>query len=311
MTTLSHTELTATAAPPTAPADQAARLRSVAGGTAPDPASVRRCPVVAIASGKGGVGKTTVAVNLAVVLAQRGLRIILLDADPGLANADLLCGLTPTTRLDVALRSRPLTEITVDAPGGFRLVPGSAGLSSMANLSRPQRHTLLRAITELTTDADLVLIDTGAGLGESVTSFIAGADVALIITTPEPPALTDAYALMKCLHQTPIEQRPNHTGIFVNLAQDHEEGAGAFRRLSATCGKFLNLSPFAAGVSLVDKSVPAAVRERLPVAIGSPKSLISRELRYAATQLLSRMERCDKPAAAGPTRRGFWASLLG
>ena len=181
------------------PDDQASRLRSMVDAMngaaaqpsapkpaqpsrpAPAPAPERHCPVFSVTSGKGGVGKTSTCVNLAIALAQLKLRATLLDADLGLANADVLCGLTPTTRLDAVVQQtkpdplvyghnpvprRNLAQIAINAPGGFRLVPGTVGISRMANLPAPQRDLILRGLSDLEAESDVVLVDTGAGLSD-------------------------------------------------------------------------------------------------------------------------------------------------
>src|SRR6185295_17186389 len=148
----------------------------------PSPGHVRRARVVTIASGKGGVGKTSASVNLAIALAQLGRRTTLLDADLGMANADVLCGLSPTRRLEQfvgvtdqpvsgAIQTRPVSELAIDAPGGFKLIPGSVGISRMTELSPDERDRLLAALAELDQTSDLIIVDTGAGLGREVIGF--------------------------------------------------------------------------------------------------------------------------------------------
>jgi flagellar biosynthesis protein FlhG len=177
----------------------------------------RRARIIALASGKGGVGKTSVCVNLAIALSALNKRTTLLDADLGLANADVLCGLSPTKRLEhvVGLGGAPspavpasMREIAIEAPGGFRLIPGAAGIARMADLDHHQRSRLLAGLVELERDSDLVLIDTAAGLARDVITFMQIADLGIILATPDPTSITDAYALIKCaLTERPVAQR--------------------------------------------------------------------------------------------------------
>lgn len=291
------------------PVDQAARLRAMPVMAEP----ARQCPVVAITSGKGGVGKTTVSVSLAIALARSGARVVLLDADLGLANADLLCGLTPTTRLDAAIAhsrhgmARSLADLALPAPGGFRLVPGAAGVASVADLSIHQRDRLIASLTELTNNCDILLVDTGAGLGDAVTSFVRAADVALIVTTPEPTSLADGYAMLKCLR---TGEHPR-LAVFMNQAASHEEGDAASRRLLATCGRFLKVTPTLVGTCTSDPAVPTSVRKRTPVLLHDPKCGFSKELERSAVIVRMLAGLAEPPVQSVPARRSFWRVLFG
>lgn len=267
------------------PADQASRLRELiesANGArqrsqVAASAPARTCPVVAVTSGKGGVGKTSLSVNLSVALAGCKVRPTLLDADLGLANADVLCGITPTTRLDAAVEAqrhgerRTLDEIAVQAPGGFRLVPGSVGVARMANLSPLQRSILVAGLTELEAQSDVVLIDTAAGLSESVTSFVAAADLTLVVITPEPTSIADAYALMKCVSRE-CPAASSRFACIVNMAENIGEAHAVHARVSATAKRFLGFEPPMLGFVPRDEAVRLAVRSRSPFTISAPKS---------------------------------------
>ncbi|MBY0309306.1 MAG: AAA family ATPase, partial [Phycisphaerales bacterium] len=199
-----HPVMVMTAFPSTPTSDQARRLRSLM-DAGPLPVPGRRARVVAVSSGKGGVGKTNLAVNLAIALQRRGVRTTLLDLDLGLANADLLCGLNPPSRLDrAALRDITLEALTVLAPGGFRLVPGSVGLGrpgarAAVGLGAPSEAdtSALARLHELDACSDVVILDTGAGMGQLVRSCLAVAELVLLVATPEPTSIADAYALLK------------------------------------------------------------------------------------------------------------------
>src|SRR5215212_3966753 len=169
---------------------------------APPPVPRRRATVIAVTSGKGGVGKSNVAVNLAIKLASAGKTVVLLDADLGLANADVLCNIDlPYNLSAVIARKKELHEVLVKAPGGFSLIGGASGLARMADLTDADRQRIVAALGELESLADIILIDTGAGISPNVLSFTRAADHVLVVTTPEPTAITDAYAVIKVLHR--------------------------------------------------------------------------------------------------------------
>src|SRR4051812_36272477 len=164
----------------------------------PPAAAKRRASVIAVTSGKGGVGKSNIAVNLAIKLSSAGKRVVLHDADLGLANADVLCNVDLTHNLShVIARKRELSEVMVAAPGGFSLIGGASGLARMADLTDFDRQRLVDALAELEANADVILIDTGAGISPNVLAFTRAADHVLVVTTPEPTAITDAYAVVK------------------------------------------------------------------------------------------------------------------
>jgi flagellar biosynthesis protein FlhG len=257
------------------------------------------CPVVAITSGKGGVGKTSLSVNLAIALAARGLRVTVLDADLGLANADVLLGLAATTRLDAAIewtpgtRARPLESTATHAPGGFRLVPGASGQARMASLTSIQRAGLLRAIADLDRTSDLVLIDTGAGLSAGVTNFLEVADLTLVVATPEPTSITDAYAVIKCVGPL-LRTRPQRFAtplcLIANQVKDQVEADAVTGRIEATARRFLGgvLAPASLGsMGMVrfDPAVPKAVRSRTPVQLSAPKCAASRDISILAERV--------------------------
>ncbi|MCC6681718.1 MAG: MinD/ParA family protein [Phycisphaeraceae bacterium] len=238
------------------PATRTARGAATTGATA---------RTIAVTSGKGGVGKTTLSVNLAVQLSSMHRRVVLLDADLGTANADVLCNLSPASTLAhvVAGRKR-LEEVLIDAPGGFRLVPGASGLAQMAALSEFERSRLLAQLHQLETRADVILIDTGAGVSPNVLGFLVAADEVLVVTTPEPTAVTDAYAVIKTLYR----QKPGASVLLlVNMVRDEVEARQVFGRLSAVCRKFLQMSLRYAGHLPSDPRVQMSIRRRQPFAL--------------------------------------------
>ncbi len=300
---------------PTTSPHPAAEVRSHAG--APPARAIRPCavPVIAITSGKGGVGKTSIAVNIAACLAQRRLRVTLLDADLGLANADVLCGLSPVTRLDslidAADRRRTIRQIAIEAPGGFRLVPGAVGLSRMANLNEHERDAILDALADLERDNDLILLDTGAGVDDGVMTFVRHADLAVVVLTPEPTSIADAYALIKVLRgtQSPGQPTPN-VALLVNQAANEKEAQAVAARVSGTAKRFLGFEPEMLAWLRKDDALPASVRARGPVVVLSPKCGISKDFGEAAYAIAHAAGVHAGTIDAKP-RPGFFARIFG
>jgi flagellar biosynthesis protein FlhG len=221
-----------------------------------------------VTSGKGGVGKSNIAVNLAVALARMGQRVCLLDADLGLANADLLCGLTPKLTLEhvVAGRCR-LAEAMLLAPGGFRLIPGACGVARLADLGGGQRLALLEQLVGLERVADTVIIDTAAGLSTNVLAFAAAARRVLVATTPEPTAMTDGYGMIKALTARAPGARVD---LVVNMTGSRAEGESVYWRMERVSRTFLGRSLELAGTVPLDPAVREAVRHRVPFSLFSP-----------------------------------------
>ena len=252
--------------------DQASRLRDiVAGAHAPaPPPRQRRARVIAVTSGKGGVGKSNVSVNLAIKFASCGKQVVLLDADLGLANADVLCNVDlPCNLAHVIARRKTLAEIIVRAPGGFGLIGGASGLARMADLTDYDRQRVVDALAQLEQAADIILIDTGAGISPNVLSFTRAADHVLVVTTPEPTAITDAYAVIKVLCR---DHQNKPISLLVNQARTPQEATVVYERIAAVARQFLSVHLLDAGHVSADPQVGAAVRRRVPFMLGAPDS---------------------------------------
>lgn len=284
------------AAPPAAEPASNARELSRSEGREALPcgaAGARRGRIVAITSGKGGVGKSSVAVNLAARLAQMGRRVVLVDADLGTANADVLCNVAPVSTLaHVVAGRRTLKETLVEGPGGFALIPGASGLAQMAALGEYERGRLMQQVQELEGEVDLVLLDTGAGVGPNVLGFVLASDQQLVVTTPEPTAITDAYALIKTLNR---QRRDLNVCVLVNMVRTPQEGRTTFERLAAVSGKFLALPLRYAGHLPLDPRVAAAVRRRVPFVLDNARGGASDGI----SQLAHRLDR-DAIEPRGP-----------
>lgn len=286
--------------------DQATELRKLVGASrrkveAPAPAphdAPRGARVIAITSGKGGVGKSNIAVNLATKLANMNRRVVLLDADLGMANADVLAGVNAKANLaHVVAGRRQLKEAVCKTPGGFYLVPGASGLAQMANLSEFERARVIDLLRRLDAQADLILIDTGAGLSPNVLSFALAADEVLVVTTPEPTAVTDAYGMIKTINR---RKEGAEVNLLVNMVRDRHEARRVYERISAVCRRFLGLSLRDAGYVLHDAKVAQAVRSRRPFVLSDPDSPAS----VCVTQLAHKIDRhASAPRATGFVRR--------
>lgn len=271
----------------TAMLDQASRLRSLM-------REHRRASVIAVTSGKGGVGKSNVAVNLAIKLSAAGKSVLLLDADLGLANADVLCNVDlPYNLSHVISRKKDLHEVIFKAPGGFRLVGGASGLARMADLADHERQRLIDSLGQLESAADIILIDTGAGISPNVLSFTRAADSVLVVTTPEPTAITDAYAVIKVMTRDPVTGR---ISLLVNQAHSQGEAQAVHERISRVVKQFLQVSVLDAGFVPTDESVSQAVRRRTPFVLSNPRCPAS----MAISQLAARLER----GIGAPTESG-------
>lgn len=258
--------------------DQAAHLRSLA-------RTVRTASVVAITSGKGGVGKSNIAVNLAIRLASAGKDVVLFDADLGLANADVLCNLDlPYNLSHVISQRRVLQEVMVKAPGGFRLIGGASGLARMADLTDADRQRLVDSLDQVEQQADFLVIDTGAGISPNVLSFTRAADHVLVVTTPEPTAITDAYAVIKVLSRDGSDRR---VSLLVNQALNEREGRLVYDRIAGVARQFLNVTVLDAGCVPDDEHVVLSVRKRTPFVLAYPKCPASVSVTQLAMRLAS------------------------
>jgi flagellar biosynthesis protein FlhG len=267
-------------------------LRVVAGGNAAPrnladdhPARWSRPQVrsLVITSGKGGVGKSTIAANLAIALGQRGARVLLVDADFSQANLDLLLGVHPRWDLQHVLTGeKTIDEIVVAGPAGVKLVPAASGVPELADLDDYRLEYLWRGMSQLEHDADVVLIDTASGVGRPVTWLCRAAREVVVVTTPEMPAFSDAYGLIKLLHSQGLTRAPH---LLVNHADGPEEAEEASQRLRLVARRFLQLELDGWGCVPYDPAVPRAVRQQEPVLTAFPQSPASHAIRALADSI--------------------------
>ena len=260
--------------------------------------------VISVTSGKGGVGKTNFAVNLAIALTEDGYRVIVLDGDLGMANVNVACGLNPRYTVEHLLRGeKRIEDILLEGPGGIGILPGGYGIQDMSDLDRKQIENVVMNFGRLEKMADFLIIDTGAGIGNTVINFLRASDDIIILTTQEPTALTDAYGLLKTLSfnsKIPVN-------VVVNRVRTEAEARETYQRLEIAVRRFLNGKLSLMGWVYEDSSVGKAVMNQGPVGILYPESSAYSCIKWIASSISGRY-------IAAPRRKmgikGFISALL-
>ena len=276
--------------------DQASGLRQMV-----NPRPVR---AIAVTGGKGGVGKTNVSVNLGVAAAEMGQKVMLLDADLGLANIDVILGLHPEYDLSHVMRGeRTLDEVLVEGPSGLKVVPGASGVQALAELS-PAEHTgLIRAFSEVAADTDLLIVDTAAGISDTVLSFSRASHEILVVVCDEPASITDAYAIIKLLNRDFGHQRFR---ILANLVRSAQEGRELYNKMCRVTDRYLDVTLGFMGAIPFDESLRKAVRSQRPVVQAFPRSRIAQVFR----NLAKKIETWPEPAGANGQVQFFVERLI-
>lgn len=248
--------------------------------------------VIAVTGGKGGVGKTNLSVNLSVALAEMRRRVVLLDADLGLANVDVLLGLkVKYTIADVLDGSRSLREILLQGPGGIKVVPATSGVQQLTQLNPHEHASLVHAFSDISEQLDILIIDTAAGISDMVVSFVRASQEVIIVVCDEPSSITDAYALMKLLNK---EHGVFRFRVIANMTRTAQEGRLLFEKLNAVCERFLDASLQYLGHVPFDENVRKSVQARRPLIEFAPRS-------KAALAVKGLAQKIDSwPIQAGP-----------
>jgi flagellar biosynthesis protein FlhG len=264
-----------------------------------------RARVITITSGKGGVGKTNITVNLAISLSNMGKKVAIIDADIGLANIDVLLGIIPRfTLLDVINNSRSIIEALAVGPGNIRFISGGSGVSELIELEEEAIQIFLDNITLLDKMFDIILIDTGAGLSRTVLGFVLAADDIILVTTPEPTSITDAYALIKMVAR---KEKNKRIRVIVNKAESAKEAEDIQNKLKLVSDRFLGMKLIPAGYIVADENVRKAVMSQRPFIINYPNSRASRQIREITKKLL---ENKDGKEVLSSGFRGFVKKFL-
>ncbi|MEB3236425.1 MAG: MinD/ParA family protein [Candidatus Sericytochromatia bacterium] len=279
--------------------DQASRLRElVRDGQSADPRPQAR--IIVVTSGKGGVGKTNVAVNLALAMGQLGQRVILFDADMGMANVDVVLNMSPPhTLTDVLAGRRSLREVLAPIEPGVHLVPGGSGVAQLAALESARLEATVQRLSELERLSDVMIVDTGAGISPNVLGFVLAAPEVIVVTTPEPTSIVDAYGIIKA-----IDQRNQHARVWllVNMCASENEARSVYDRLVAIIARFLGVKVRLLGWIERDPQVGRAVLQQKPFVRAFPGGVPARRIVAVAEKLLG-----FTGVGSGAERQGFFA----
>ncbi len=276
--------------------DQAEQLRELMKGkiAVATPPGGKKTRIITVASGKGGVGKTNVSINMAIAYARIGKKVIVMDADLGLANVNVMLNMIPKFNLyHVIRKQKTMREIILDTDYGIQIVAGASGFSKIANLGDEERQNFIEELNTLSS-ADIVIIDTSAGVSSNVLDFVAAADDAVIVTTPEPTAITDAYGIIKII-ATEIDNLNMGLKLVVNRVKTVHEAKRVADRMINIAGQFLNLKVDYLGFIYDDPVVPQAVLRQKPFMALDPKCKAS----LCVQHIVGRMEKTDFKEGGG------------
>ncbi len=268
--------------------DQAEQLRKLVKNQERQQTAAR---VITVTSGKGGVGKTSIAVNLAIQMQRLGKRVIILDADFGLANIEVMLGIRPQYNLaDLMFRGKSLSEIITKGPEGIGFISGGSGIQELARMTKEQVMYLTQKLVELDSMADVILVDTGAGIADNVLEFVTASSEVVLVATSEPTSITDAYALLKALNRRAGFSR-EHTSIKMisNRVGSEAEGKSLYEKMSVVVDKFLNIQPEFLGIIPQDDMISKAVMVQKPITMAYPNAPAAKAMQLIAAKL------CDSP----------------
>jgi len=287
--------------------DQAEHLRNIikANNIAPRPLA----RVIAVTSGKGGVGKSNTAINLAIQFRKMGKRVIILDADFGLANIEIMFGTVPKHNLcDLIYQGKNITEIITWGPGDVGFISGGSGIVGLSNLGYDYLVYIIKNLAQLDSIADVIIIDTGAGIADAVLEFLVASEEILVVTTPEPTSITDSYSLLKALSRHPRFSRENtQVKVLANRVEREQDGSELFTKLDAVVKRYLKMPISYLGAIPKDDKLSEAVMQQIPVSIKDPNAKSTRSFEKIAAKLMN-MEQSQEVKKRGMA--AFFSHIL-
>lgn len=268
--------------------DQATQLRNIIKANNPQQRPLAR--VITITSGKGGVGKSNTAINLAIQFRKMGQRVIILDADFGLANIEIMFGTVPKHNLcDLIYQGKNIKDIITWGPGGVGFISGGSGIAGLSNLSRDYLIYIIQNLAELDAIADVIIIDTGAGISDAVLEFLVASGEIILVTTPEPTSITDSYSLLKALNRHPrFSMEESKIKVIANRVTKPEDGTSLFTKLNVVVQRYLKLPLAYLGSIPQDDKLSAAVMQQTPVSLASPTAKSAKAYEMIAAMLMNK-----------------------
>lgn len=264
--------------------DQAERLRELMRNKEKSRAANKKAKVLAITSGKGGVGKTNFAINLAISIKRLGHKVLVLDADLGLANVEILTGTNAKyTILDLILGRKSINEIIITGPEEIKLISGGSGLEELSVMDEENIIRLIEELERLESSIDFIIIDTGAGISDLVTKFVMAADEVIVVTTPDPTSIMDAYTMIKTLINNGYESKLN---VVTNMVNNKKEAITTFNKLNMAANNFLKTELNFLGFLERNNLVSRAVKEQRPFILSNPRSTISKRINFMALKFV-------------------------
>lgn len=267
--------------------DQAEQLRNMIKATSQSQRPLAR--VITVTSGKGGVGKSNTAINIAIQLRKMGQRVIILDADFGLANIEIMFGTVPKHNLsDLIYQGKNIKEVITWGPMEVGFISGGSGIAGLSNLNRDYLTYIIKNLAELDAITDVIIVDTGAGISDAVLQFLVASGEILLVTTPEPTSITDSYSLLKALNRHPRFLRDmSQIKVIANRVENAEEGRGLFNKLNAVVARYLKLPISYLGSVPMDPQLAKAVMQQTPVSISSPNAKSARAFEEITATLMN------------------------
>lgn len=268
--------------------DQAEQLRNIIKANSIPQRPIAR--VITVTSGKGGVGKSNTAINLAIQFRKMGKRVIILDADFGLANIEIMFGAVPKHNLcDLIYQGKNIKEIITWGPMEVGFISGGSGIAGLSNLSREYLIYIIQNLAELDAIADIIIVDTGAGISDAVLEFLVASGEILLVTTPEPTSITDSYSLLKALSRHPrFSREASQIKVIANKVDSQNEGQTLFNKLNAVVTRYLKLPITYLGAVPQDSQLSKAVMQQMPVSLQSPGAKSALAYEAVAAKLMNK-----------------------